>query len=120
MNDLFAPALPAENVLSDRLRVHPVIGDRMCDTYRSNFDYVLLAPTDRYQGELIYLVFDGIGPDLFRVQTIGNKQLRLFGDNQHYRDHIWTLDQFNEHVLGVVVADIKVRSERHLRDAMAA
>lgn len=119
MNDMFAPALPAESVLSDRLRVHPVIGDRMCDTLRSGYDYVLLAPVDGYSGEGIYLVFDGIGLDLFRVSPTGNRQLRLSGDNKHYKDHIWTLDLFNEHVLGIVVADIKVRDEHHLRKMMA-
>lgn len=29
MNDLFAPAIPANYVFSDRFRVHPVEGDRM-------------------------------------------------------------------------------------------
>lgn len=120
MNDLFAPAIPAENVLSDRLRVHPVLGDRMCDTLRSGYDYVLIAPVNGYAGEGLYLVFNGFGPDLFRVSPTGNRQLRLFGDNKHYVDHFWTLDVFNEHVLGIVVADIKVRDERHLREVMSA
>ncbi len=115
MNDLFAPSIPVENVLSDRLRVHPVKGDRLNDTLRSGRDYVLLAPVSRFVGEGIYLVFNGFGPDLFRVQSIGTGQIRLFGDNQHYQDQFWTVDVFNENALGIVVADIKVRDDRFLR-----
>lgn len=44
MNDFFAPAIPAENVLSDRLRTKLVAGDGMAPALRANWDYVLLAP----------------------------------------------------------------------------
>lgn len=118
MNDLFAPSIPAEHVLSDRLRVHMVDGDRMEPTLKGRRDYVLLAPVSRYAHEGIYLVFNGFGPELYRVQSTGSRQLRLFGDNPHYVDHYCSVEAFEERVLGIVVADIKVRDEYHLREAM--
>lgn len=117
MNELFAPAIPADKVFSDRFRVHPVEGDRMSPTLKPFRDYVLIAPVDHYEGEGIYLVFDGFTPQLYRVSSTldRSRPLCLSGDNDRYQDHHFSAEQFNEHVLGIVVADIKVRDERHLR-----
>lgn len=117
MRDFFAPAIPAQTVFSDRLRAHPVIGDGMYPLLRGGWDYVLLAPVSEYHGEGIYLVHNGLGEELFRVTPAwdGKKGIRLMRENKAYSDQVWTLEQFRDGVLGIVVADIKMRDERFLR-----
>jgi phage repressor protein C with HTH and peptisase S24 domain len=118
MIDLFAPAVPAEKVLSDQFRVHLVVGDSMSPTLRSNWDYVLLKPTGEYCGEGIYLVDLGFGCDLYRVQSVMGGNVLMKKDNPAYETKIVLhCDKFEEQVLGFVVADIKVRDERYLRAA---
>jgi hypothetical protein len=117
MNDLFAPP-PAENVMSKQFRVHPVIGDGMAPALRSNWDYVLLKPTSEYCGEGIYLLHDGYGPVLYRIQSFGGSKLLMKLDNPAYDTHrIMTKCEFEANVLAYVVADIKVRDERFFREA---
>lgn len=122
MNDFFAPAIPADRVLSHALRVHMVDGDGFEPHLKGRRDYVLIAPVTEYAGEGVYLLHDGLGPVLYRVQYIlaADKPIRLSLDNPAYRGakgfgHCWTRETFNEAVLGIVVADIKVRDERYLR-----
>jgi len=117
MNDFFAPAIPADKVLSDKFRVHLVKGDGMSPALRSNWDYVLLAPVDHYCGEGIYLIDIGGGEALYRIQTIMGGKLMMKLDNPAYPgNHILTREKFPEIVIAFVVADIKVRDERFLRD----
>ncbi len=117
MIDFFAPAVPAENVLSDRFRVHSVSGDAMEPTLRGNRDYALIAPIHAYQGEGIYLIENGVGGDLYRVTDVLTG-LCVSKDNPLYSHKIVIdRDRFNEEVLGIVVADIKPRDERFLREA---
>lgn len=118
MNDLFAPPIPAGNVLSDRLRVHPIMGDAMEPTLRGNRDYALIAPVHAYQGEGIYLLDNGVGGDLYRVTDVLTG-LCVSKDNPLYSHKVVVdRDRFNEEVLGIVVADIKPRDERFLREAV--
>ncbi|MDX0615131.1 hypothetical protein GOD03_11610 [Sinorhizobium medicae] len=119
MNDFFAPALPAERVLSDRFRVHAVKGDGMFPLLRGDRDYVLVAPIDTYRGEGIYLLGNGVGEDLYRVSSAldGKRGLRLSRENERYQEHVVSIEQFESGVLAIVVADIKVREERFLREA---
>ncbi len=119
MTDFFAPAIPAENVLSSKLRVHMVDGDGLEPALRSRTDYVLLSPTSVFGGDGIYLIDVGGGTALYRVQSIMGGKLLLKFDNPLYRggDLIMTRDEFAEIALAIVVADIKVRDERFLREA---
>ncbi len=124
MNDLFAAPIPAERVLSPDLRVHMVDSDGFEPQLKGQRDYVLIAPVTEYAGEGIYLIHDGYGPVLYRVQysLATDKPIRLSLDNPLYRhtergDHRWSRETFNDAVLGIVVADIKVRDERFLRAA---
>ena len=121
MMDFFAPAIPAENVLSPALRVHLVDGDGMEPDLRSRRDYVIISPVDSYCGEGIYLLDWGPGPVLYRAQFAGGGKVLIKLDNPLYRDngHTFPRDQFDEMVVGFVVADIKVRDERFLREARA-
>lgn len=117
MKDLFYARIPPENVLSGRFRVHAVEGDAMEPALRGGRDYVLAAPVDTYQGEGIYLLDVGFGIDLFHVSSTLTKELRLSRENPRYGSHVYDREKFNERVMGIVVADIRTRDERFLRDA---
>lgn len=113
---LFPATVSPEAVLSDAFRVHPVIGDGMAPALRSNWDYVLIKPTTTWCGEGIYLIHDGLGPVLYRIQSFGGKLLMKL-DNPAYDSHrVLTKDEFEASVLAYVVADIKVRDERPFRE----
>lgn len=116
MGDLFAPTIPPENVMSGRFRVFPIIGDAMEPLYRGSRDYALIAPVNTYQGDGIYLVDAGGGMDLFRVSTT-LRGLRLSRENPLYEPCEVGRDVFDERVMGIVVADIRARDERFLREA---
>lgn len=117
MHDLFQ--ISPEAVLSSRFRVHLVMGDNMEPLFRSGRDYALLAPVTAYQGEGIYLVNIGAGVDLFRVSSTfdGKGGLRLSQENPRCTAHILSRVQFDEVVMAIVVADIRPRDERFLRQS---
>lgn len=120
MNDLFAPAIPADALQSSAFRVVPVLGDSMYPTYRGDYDYALMRPITKYAGEGIYVVSNSFGFELFRVESTmdGKRGLRLFRDNPAYRDKLWTVEEFEANVLGIIVADIKIRNSLQLKETM--
>ncbi|AFL53983.1 signal peptidase I [Sinorhizobium fredii] len=122
MNELISAPIPAENILSSKFRVHPVLSDAMEPTLKSNRDYVLLAPVSSYVGEGVYAIFDGFGvPELFRVEPEFGKGLRLFRDNKRYdKDYVLSIEKFEEVVVAFMIAEIKVKDERFLREASHA
>ncbi|WP_274845121.1 hypothetical protein [Sinorhizobium meliloti] len=115
-HELVHPSMHTDYVLSDRFRVHAVIGDSMEPALRGGRDYALISPVSSYSGEGIYLIDTAFGVDLFRVTSTfdGAGGLCLSKENQRYRSHSISREQFNETVLGIVVADIKPRDERFL------
>lgn len=115
-HELIYPSMHADNVLSGRFRVHAVIGDSMEPALRGGRDYALVSPVTSYNGEGIYLIDTGLGVDLYRVTSTfdGAGGLCLSKENQRYRSQSISREQFNETVLGIVVADIKPRDERFL------
>lgn len=119
MNALVPAAIPAENVLSDRFRVHAVMGDGMAPTFRGGRDYALLAPVTTYVGEGVYALDVGPVLDLFRVMSAldGKGSLLLFRDNKRYENHTVSREQFEAAVVAYMVAEIKVKDERFLREA---
>ncbi|MCA1494614.1 hypothetical protein I6F11_27415 [Ensifer sp. NBAIM29] len=119
MNDLISAPIPAENIMSDRFRVHPVMSDAMEPTLRSNRDYALIAPVAEYRGEGLYLVDVGGAVDIFRVRNSfdGKGGLLLFQENRQ-QEYPISLEKFEALVVGIVVADIKPRDERFLRPAL--
>lgn len=117
MNDLFAPPVKSEAIYSDALRIEPVIGDSMSPRLRGGFDFVLVKPTDHYLGEGTYVWSDGFGPALINVQFTGGGKVRLFYENRVYTETIMDRDEFEECILAIVVADIKVRDHRFLTKA---
>lgn len=119
MSNLFAPSIPPEKVLSGQFRVHAVIGDGMEPLLRGSRDYALLAPVTAYQGEGIYLVDVGNGTELFRVTSAfdGAGGLRLSRENTRYEAYSLSRERFDDAVIGIVIADIRTRDERFLREA---
>ncbi|WP_037073742.1 S24 family peptidase [Rhizobium leguminosarum] len=117
MNDFLAPAIPAEKIMSSRLRIHMVDSDGMAPALLPMRDYVLIAPIQGYHGDGVYLIDLQGGSTLYRVQNMLGGQLRLSMDNPLYGSFTFTKAQFEEIVLGIVVADIKVRNERFLVDS---
>ena len=122
-NDLFAPApLTRQSFESTRLSIVPVNGDHMLPTLRGGFDYVLAAPTDRFLYDSLYVVEDQWNtPLIYRVQSNGHDGVSLIRDNPAYGDtpaarcDRVTREWFAEHVLGIVVCDLKVRDADLLR-----
>jgi len=119
MNDFFAPSIPAEAIISNRLRIEKVKGDGMAPDLRPNWDMIIIRPIDRYVGEGLYSIDNGVGPDIYRVQNILGGRLLIKHDNPIYT-HSFTMtkDEFEAAVLGFVVADVKVRDERMLMEAV--
>lgn len=117
MNDIVLPSIPPDSVLSDRFRVHAVTGDAMEPTLRGGRDYALLAPVASYTGEGIYLLHVGDGFELFRVVNTfdGEGSLQLSQENRRSEIHRVSREKFNDLVVGIVVADIRARDERFLR-----
>lgn len=117
MSDLFYPPITAEADATTAMRIHLVDGDGMEPALKCRRDYVMIAPVSAFCGEGIYLVDWGPGPVLYRAQWTGGGKILIKLDNPLYRDsgHTCTRDQFDEIVVGFVVADIKVRDERFLR-----
>jgi hypothetical protein len=112
-------SIPPENLLSSRFRIHPVVGDTMEPTFRGGRDYALLAPVTSYWGEGVYLVNIGSGVDLFRVESAfdGKGGLRLSQENPRCGTVCLSRERFDDAVVGIVIADIRPRDERFLRQA---
>lgn len=101
-----------------RVWAEPVRGDRMSPTLEHMQDYVLCRASDHYEGEGVYLLRDDLGtPVLFRASSAFNakKEVRLFGDNMYYGDRFVPKSWFDQHVIGIVIADIKTRITREMR-----
>lgn len=117
MNDFFAPTIPAEQVLSDRLHIEPIIGDGWEPRLRGGYDYVLVAPVNSYQGDGTYLLYEHGAKYFRRLYSCGQRgKLRCSLENPLYgAPDIVDLEGMNEIIIGIVVADIKVQDERFLR-----
>ncbi len=73
MNGFFAPAIPAEHIMSDRIRIRMVDGDGMAPDLKGGRDYVMITPCDRYLCEGVYLVDWGCGATLYRADGSGRR-----------------------------------------------
>lgn len=119
MNDLFPVEAKPEAFYSSKLRIEKVIGDGMNPTLNGGLDFALVRPVDRYIGEGIYLLGTPLGKDFYRVQGAGRGKILLMRDNKHYSDQIISDAKFDEYVLAIVVADIKVRHVLLLEEAVS-
>ncbi|WP_425106509.1 hypothetical protein [Ancylobacter sp.] len=115
--DLFGQFVPAAALLSPQLRLEIVPSDTMEPTLRSQWDHVLVRPCTRYEGEGIYLLQDVFGGrKLARASSVlgGPGHILLHVDNNHYGEHLVPREAFEDNVLAIVVADVKVRDARLL------
>lgn len=122
--DLFTiPRLTREDFASRALSLVPVVGDGFAPDLRSDWDYVLAAPVKGFLYEGIYVV-EMLGfPCLKRCQRKSTGQIAMMNDNPAYgatpaeRTNLVPGDWFAEHVLGIVVCDLKVRDPKLMREA---
>ena len=116
--DLFGQTVPTSALLSSQLRLEMVPSDTMEPTLRSRWDHVLVRPCTVYEGEGIYLVSDDFGSwKITRASsTLGGKRghILLYVDNKRYSERLVTREHFDDNVLAVVVADIKIRDQKLL------
>jgi signal peptidase I len=121
MDDLFAPPkLTRQDFGSKRLTVVPVPGSAMEPTLKGGWDYVLAAPTKVFLYDSLYVIDDSATvPLIYRVQKKLGGGVLLIKDNERYgRDAVEVpMAWFEEHVLGIVVCDLKVRDPEMLREA---
>lgn len=101
------------------LRVHWVDGSAMAPTLRPG-DAVFVLPTTCYEGEGIYLVEDGGDvPSLFRAMTASSREeVRLSFDAAPHSAFTMPRERFNERVLGLVVAELRVTQPSKARKAL--
>lgn len=94
---------------SSPLRVYHVDGTAMAPTLKPG-DAVFVLPTTCYEGEGIYLVEDGGDvPSLFRAMTAATREdIRLSFDATPHSAFSMPRRRFNECVLGVVVAEVRI------------
>jgi signal peptidase I len=119
--DLFAPqTLAREAFASRKLSLVPVRGDGMEPTLRGEWDYVLAAPIAEFIGDALYVVEQMGAACVFRCQSKMNGEVALIRDNPAYDTHCVPREWFTEHVLGVVVCDLKVRDAEMMRQAWEA
>ncbi|UXN74474.1 hypothetical protein N8D56_04855 [Devosia sp. A8/3-2] len=127
MNDLFAPpVLTRETFVSRQLSIVPVRGDGMSPTLRGNWDYVLAAPVKTFAYDSLYVVEQFGQPCVYRCQSMGTGQIGMMNDNEAYgktpadRMRLVPREWFEEHVLGIVVCDLKVRDPGLMQKAWEA
>jgi hypothetical protein len=81
--DLFAPPpkLTREQFNSQRLTLVPVVGDEFSPELRSDWDYVLAAPTSKFLYDSLYVVDLGGFPCIKRCQSKGAGLVAMMNDN---------------------------------------
>jgi phage repressor protein C with HTH and peptisase S24 domain len=108
--DLFAtPVLARETFASRKLAIIPILGDGMAPTLRGGWDYVLAAPVARFLYDSLYVLNTGAAPTVYRCQSLIAGHVVLKSDNSAYPDRHVSHDWFDEHVLGIVACDLRVR-----------
>lgn len=128
MKDLFAPppAISQETLAARKLSLVPVWGDRMSPTLRGDWDYVLAAPVKTFLYDSLYVVEQLGEPFVYRCQSHGADVVSMMNDNPLYgataaeRARDVPREWFNEHVLGIVVCDLKVRDPKLMQQAWEA
>ena len=95
----------------------------MSPTLRSGWDYVLVKPVNDFIYDSLYVVEQEGRPQVYRCQSMGPGKIGLLTDNPDYgataaeRTREVPYEEFVEHVLGIVVCDLKVRDHNLIRDA---
>lgn len=115
--DLIPRPIPPEAYQSPRLRIVLVDSDNMQPTLNKG-DCVMVLPITQFEYDTLYAIDRGDGLiTVIRAYQEG-RAIRLQRDNELYPrsdTDLVDLDWFNEHVVGLVVADIKLRDPVALR-----
>ena len=118
MMDLIPAPIPPETYQSSRLRIVLVDSDNMEPTLNRG-DCVMVLPVTQFEYDTIYAIDRGDGLiTVTRAFQARYGMIRLQRDNELYPrsdTDLVALDWFNEHVVGLVVADIKLRDPVALR-----
>jgi len=122
MMDLIPRPIPPEAYQSSRLRIVLVDSDNMEPTLNKG-DCVMVLPVTQFEYDTIYAIDrgDSLITVIRAYQGLGG-MIRLQRDNELYPRSdadLVDLDWFNEHVVGLVVADIKLRDPVALRRIQA-
>ncbi len=117
----FERSVEGTDFLSSKFRMHPITSDTMEPSMRRG-DFAVCVPVMTWTGEGIYIIEDGGDTEIWRVCRTGDDQLRLTHDHEALRDRplFVSVEWFNEHVVGVTVAHIRVTDSARLRRAIAA
>jgi hypothetical protein len=107
------------------LQLVEVLGDAMQPTLRGWWDYVLIAPTNRFLYDELYVIRDEHHGTLltYRVASAGRGRLSLIRDNPVYgktpaeRADTVPVEWFERQVVGIVACILKVQSQRLIRNA---
>lgn len=101
--------LPEPAAGATRPRLMPIEGDGMEPTLRHG-DYVAVVPIDRFRCDGLYVLERFGVTDVYRCQTDFAGKIIVWHDNRRYggKRYPLTVAQFNEGVVGYVVATVNV------------
>ncbi|KQT17721.1 hypothetical protein ASG40_17010 [Methylobacterium sp. Leaf399] len=99
------------------LQAVPVRSDNMEPTLRRG-DFVLVAPTDAYQGEGVYATVSLGAVVLHRFERVGKGRIRMWSDNPHYTRYEISKDEFLAMLFAKVVITARVVDRLLLPDAL--
>ncbi len=105
--------IPPDTYFSSKLRIVPIDTDGMEPTFMRG-DCAVILPVTRFDQDGLYAVSprDGAITVIRATYQYDTKNVRIRRDNELYNRHgdqFVDIDWFNKHIVGLVVADIKVR-----------
>lgn len=117
MSDLFVSEKSAEQVFSGAFRLEKVREMNFMPRLRGGLDYVMVKPTSEYLMEGMYLLYEPENGARYLKMAgatgLRSSTLRIWSD-KHTRPDLVERDWFNEHVIGVVVAEVKMVGEHFI------
>jgi hypothetical protein len=97
------------------LRFFQIVGDAFEPELKSR-DFLMVAPASRFVYDGDYLLDFGDGDEAFRAQRqMGG--ILIGRGNPAYSRTLMTLEEFNQMVRAIVVADVKVRDRELIESA---
>jgi hypothetical protein len=115
MNAL-APMAVASTPFGVGLRLFELAGDAYEPELRSR-DMLMVAPCERFTYDTDYLVDFGHGEHPIRAASCFNGQVEVWKPNPFYSRYRISREEFNQAVRAIVVAEVKLRDERRIRQA---
>jgi phage repressor protein C with HTH and peptisase S24 domain len=108
--------IPPQTFASSKLRILSVDTDAMEPTLHRG-DCVVVLPVTEHDWDGLYAIetLPGVITVVRTAYQFAKKQVRIIKDNPRYSDQMVDVDWFDEHVVGLVVADIKIREANVLR-----